>query len=479
MKAEDGGVPPQHSTVEVTLVVTDINLYAPVFDSPVNTERTIAEDVSVGTLIETFMASDRDYGLNAVVVYEIAGGNEDGLFELDRDTGALTVKQGLDYELAHQHVLNITASDKALYKRTRVMNYVIKLTDVNDNDPVFATAEDKVFVDENTLLDMSVYQAVAVDADSGVHAKIHFALVGDAEAQGKFRIDDETGILTVKGDLDYETKTMYAVTIMALNPDSTRKSTMSLTVHVEGVNEFVPQFVKDTYYFSISESAPTKTSVGFVSATDSDAGEDGIVFYFLIGDSNAKGFKIDARTGVISVSAQPDYENSNSITLKVLAKNWGSVKGNDTDTCVVHISVEDANDAPRFLQEVYTANVMEKSGPEVSVITVSAEDTDFEITDRTFSYLILSGNIGDAFKINGQSGYISTTGNVELDREVIAVYNVTVGAKDTGSPPQTGMLISYCSWYKLTPVLFKHCRHHQHFLHFPQCFLLYERQIIV
>jgi hypothetical protein len=215
---------------------------------------------------------------------------------------------------------------------------------------------------------------------------------------------------------------------------------MSLTIYIEGVNEFVPKFEKPEYQFSISESAAPKTSVGQVRATDADNGPDGIVNYFLVGDSNAKGFKIDPRTGIILVSGRPDYESSPSITLQVLAKNWGSVKGNDTDTCVVHISVQDANDPPRFSRDIYQASVMENVGADVSVITVVAEDNDFEPSDRMFSYVILSGNSPALFKINSKTGYISTTGAGSLDRETVSIYNITVGAVDTGTPPETGML---------------------------------------
>ncbi|XP_053399963.1 cadherin-related tumor suppressor-like [Mercenaria mercenaria] len=441
VKAEDKGNTPLSSTVNVRLVVTDENRYAPAFVAPATKEITVNENKGIGSLIETFKATDNDRSLNAEVIYEITGGDDDDVFNLDRNNGKLSVKGTLDYEFVKKYTLQITAKDRALIPRQTTMFYTVKLRDLNDNDPIFGQAIDTVFVEENSPLGTPVYHAVAVDIDSGDNAVIRYAIVGEGDPGKKFEMNEITGIVTSRGSLDYETKNVYTITIMALNPDSSRKSTMSLTIYIDGVNEFVPQFVKDAYYFSISESAETKTSVGQVSATDKDSGPDGNVNYFLIGDSNAKGFKIDPRTGVILVSGQPDYESSPSITLEVLAKNWGSVKGNDTDTCTVHISVQDANDPPRFKQDVYHANILENSGADTKVTTVIAEDYDFESSDRVFSYTILAGNSQSLFKINRNTGYISTTGRGILDRETVPVYNITVGAIDTGSPPETGSAI--------------------------------------
>ena len=442
VKAEDNGAVSQSSSVTVQFRITGTNNNAPVFVAPGTRQITIPEDKSVESLIETFSATDSDSGLNAEIVYEISGGDPDGLFELNPHTGKLIVKNELDYEKAYEYTLNITARDKALlYKETWIL-YLVRLNDVNDNDPVFMKDTDEVYIMENSRTGTFVYQAVATDEDSGNNAIINYAIMGDSAAQTKFKINGNTGIITSRGTLDYETKDSYSLILMALDGvDSSRKSTMKLTVNLIGVNEYIPRFEQDSYYFSISESAEPNTSVGKVKARDLDAGEDGIVYYFLVGESNLKGFKVNPRNGEIYVSGKPDYESSPRITLKVLAKNWGSVKGNDTDTCTVHISVQDANDPPIFSLPVYQAYIPEGSAAGTSVITVTAQDYDHEATDRDFTYVILEGNDNNLFRISSQTGLIETTGQGVLDRETVPVYNVTVGAVDTGSPAETGKFL--------------------------------------
>lgn len=67
---------------------------------------------------------------------------------------------------------------------------------------------------------------------------------------------------------------------------------------------------------------------------------------------------------------------------------------------------------------------------------VKAVDKDVRYQNNQFSYSIVAGNIEQAFKIDPQSGDILTSKH--LDRETISMYVLTVGAIDTGLPPQTG-----------------------------------------
>ena len=438
VKAQDKGTDPQHSSVSVLLTVTGRNNYTPRFQSPGTPQTSIPENKAIGSLVETFSATDSDDSLNGVVTYKISNGDAEGLFELNPNTGKLTINKELDYEKAFEYLLNITARDKGLLYRETSIIYRVQLVDINDNSPVFAKDSDEVYIEENSRVGTFIYQAIAIDKDTGNNAIIRYSIATESEGKKKFKINENSGIITSKDDLDYETKESYTLILIAMDGlDSSRKDTMILTINLIGVNEYIPSFEKDSYYFSISESAQPNTSVGKVTATDLDSGEDGIIYYFLIGEGNLKGFKVNPRNGEIVVSGKPDYESSPRITLTVLAKNWGSVKGNDTSTCTVHISIQDANDPPEFTSPIYQASIAEGSGAGTSVVKVTAED--YDPTDRDFDYVILAGDEGSMFEINSKTGLIKTTGRGVLDRETEAIYNITVGAVDTGTPPMTGM----------------------------------------
>ena len=80
-----------------------------------------------------------------------------------------------------------------------------------------------------------------------------------------------------------------------------------------------------------------------------------------MGASNSAGFGIDHKTGIIFVNERLDRESQNRYVLTVLAKNRGSIRGDDIDEAQVIIQVEDGNDPPVFMRDFYLADVAEVS----------------------------------------------------------------------------------------------------------------------
>ncbi|OWF51064.1 cadherin-related tumor suppressor-like [Mizuhopecten yessoensis] len=434
VEARDKGTPVMSSVTTVRLRITGVNLHAPVFVTTVF-EVTVDENMAIGREIANISATDADVtGPNGRVQYSIASGNPDNLFALNSVNGALTIEKALDYETTMTHYLNITVRDQGLLYKEISRTFTVFVRDVNDQVPVFNQTQYDAYIPENSPSGERVIKVTATDADTGIHADIEYYL----DDTSRFSIESKTGIIRSQGQLDYESQSLYTVTVMAINPGTTKKGSTNIHIHLTGVNEYFPQFMQNEYSFTITESVADGSPVGSVHANDNDQGEDGVVYYYLIGSSNTKGFKINYSSGLITVSGRPDYESSPQIDLKVLAKNWGSVQGNDTDQCTVTIKVTDANDAPVFNESVYRASVKEGSGGGVSVTQVFAIDNDNKQSDPQFYYTILGGNLNDAFVVDRVTGMVRTSGSGNLDREVDAMYNITVGAVDSGVPPQTG-----------------------------------------
>jgi len=92
----------------------DANDHAPVFDRP-GYSATVREDFPVDSVILSVHASDADRGPNAEVVYSLAGSTAavyGHLFAVDPASGALTLRQLLDYETAAEYSLLVAASDR-------------------------------------------------------------------------------------------------------------------------------------------------------------------------------------------------------------------------------------------------------------------------------------------------------------------------------------------------------------------------------
>uniref|UniRef100_A0A8C9R1A2 Protocadherin Fat 4 n=1 Tax=Scleropages formosus TaxID=113540 RepID=A0A8C9R1A2_SCLFO len=435
--AKDKGSPPLASKTTVRVAVTEENHHTPEF-SQSHVTATVQESLGVGTTIRTLSARDKDREMNGLITYNITSGNGAGLFALNSKTGALTLAKSLDYEQKQIHELRVTATDGGWIAKTGYVTVTIHVTDVNDNPPVFDPDEYFPTVQENVPSGTVVVRLNATDKDSGSNAVIAYAI--QSSDSDLFVIDPNTGTITTQGFLDYEAKQTYHLTVKAFNvPDEERCSFANVNVQLKGANEYVPRFVSKQYYFEVSEAAPKGTVVGEVFASDRDLGPDGEVHYLIFGRSRKKGFSINKKTGQVYVTGPLDREKEEKISLRVLAKNAGSIRGSDIDEVFVNITILDANDPPVFSTELYDVQISEGLSPGSLVTFVSAEDSDSVPSWSRFSYSIAPNNEKNAFTINPQTGQVSVA--AELDRESTPVYNLTLLAIDTGSPSATGSAV--------------------------------------
>ena len=102
-----------------------------------------------------------------------------------------------------------------------------------------------------------------------------------------------------------------------------------------------PVFATSTYAFSVAEDAAAWSVVGFVLATDPDAG-DFVTYHITAGNAGGKFMASSANEGGhILVWGALDYENESSYTLTVEARDG---KENGTAQATVVISVTDVAD---------------------------------------------------------------------------------------------------------------------------------------
>uniref|UniRef100_A0A8C2ZEH9 Cadherin domain-containing protein n=1 Tax=Cyclopterus lumpus TaxID=8103 RepID=A0A8C2ZEH9_CYCLU len=434
LTANDRGNPPLSSRTSVRVAVTEENHHTPEF-SQSQISATVPESLVVGTAIRTLSARDKDKEMNGLITYNITSGNDRGLFLLNSKTGVLSLAHPLDFEDKIQHDLRVSATDGGWIAKTSYVSVTVHVNDVNDNPPVFEPDEYFPIVQENVPSGTTVVKMNATDRDSGPSAVMAYVI--QSSDSDLFVIDPNTGIITTQGFLDYEAKQVYHLTVKAFNvPDEERCSFANVNIQLKGANEYVPRFVSKQYYFEISEAAPKGAVVGEVFASDRDQGNDGVVYYLIFGKSRKKGFGINRKTGQIYVTGTLDREKEEKISLKVLAKNSGSIRGADIDEVFVNITILDANDPPVFTQELYDVQVSEGLSPGGLVTFVSAEDSDSVPSWSRFSYSIAPKFDQNVFTINPKTGQVSVA--AELDRETTPVYNLTVLAVDTGTPPATG-----------------------------------------
>ena len=430
VEATDQGPPGERLSAEttVTIRVLDENDNYPQF-----TEKTyhlqVAEDIdwSGRPVVGQVSALDHDTGLNAVVHYSIIGGNTQEQFEVEEDSGEISVVKQLDHETTKQYRLVIRAQDRGSPTRSNTTQVIISIQDVNDHSPKFYSQYFQEAVAENVPVGYSIVRIQAYDGDDGENALISYRLV-DRTEPFPFTIEPDSGWLTTTGRVDRESQSSYQFGVEAADngvPPRTERAT--IIIQVQDRNDNDPTFQNKTYEAAALETDPPGTAVLSVLALDKDM--DARVQYEITGGNNRNRFSITTQgaQGVISIAQPLDYQLEKRFILSVSATD----SGGRFDTATVYINITDANThRPAFENSPYSVSVFEDAPVETTVLVVVAGDKDVGENAR-ISYSISDQESG-SFSIEPNSGAIVISR--PLDREDREVYVLTVTARDNGIP---------------------------------------------
>lgn len=292
-------------------------------------------------------------------------------FAID-DKGVISTEDKLDYETQKSYTLDISLSDGNI---TDYATVFIRVTDVNDNSPVFGTTNPTIAIMENLPVGTNVTSVSATDVDEGFNGLVVYILKG---GEGKMDIDS-SGLILLQKVLDREEQELYNLTVIASDQGQPPRSTaLNLTVIVDDVNDNPPVFNSSRYEVKVPEDQELGIPLLTLFATDQDAGANALVTY-QITDQQPQTFSpvflIDSSTGQLSLNQQLDYETIKEFEVKVEASDGGQ-PALSTETLVV-VHVEDVNDnPPEFSQAVYDVFVFEnhQKGSPVYTFTVADKD---------------------------------------------------------------------------------------------------------
>ena len=395
------------TSTNLNVTVNNINESPNFLSTPLSVS--IAENLQTGVNVIRIKASDEDSGDS--LTYSLSGTNSSH-FAISSSTGLVTTAQLLDKETVGSYSLNVTVTDGTL---SVTESLSITVSDVNDA-PAFNEAPYATTVVENDAA-ATVYKVSATDDDGD---SLTFTITGTGSVD--FSLNPTTGVVTLADALDYESTSVYYLTIRASDSNG-GVATTSLNVTVVDQNDS-PQFLSTPYTVNIGENLPVGTTVIKVVASDQDPSDS--LTYSLSGTNNNH-FSIGSSTGVISTAQELDRENITSYSLTVSVSD-GSV----TVTEAISIGVDNANDPPTFSNAPFNVSVNEniKSG---NLLTVSATDDDGDAI--SFS---IYGVGSESFSVHSSSGVVSLAGT--LDYETVSGYTLTIWASDANGGVATTSL---------------------------------------
>ncbi|XP_026562609.1 protocadherin Fat 3 isoform X2 [Pseudonaja textilis] len=411
--AKDGGDPSLSASVE--LPITIVNKAMPVFDKPFYTA-SVNEDIEMNTPILSINATSPE---GQGIIYIIVDGDPYNQFNIDFDTGVLSVISPLDYELNPIFKLTVRASDALTGARAEVtVDLIIK--DVNDNAPVFDHFAYNATLTEASLIGTPVLQVIATDADSDNNKIIQYQIVQDTfNSTDYFHIDGTSGLILTARLLDHEVMQQCSLKVRATdNGFPPLSSEVLVNIYVTDMNDNPPIFNQLIYESYVSELAPRGHFVTCVQASDADSSDFDRLEYSILSGNDRTSFVMDTKSGVITLSNHRKQRMESMYSLNVSVSD-----GLFTSTAQVHIQILGANlYSPVFTQSIYVAEVRENAVPGTRVIHVKATDGDLGIYGQ-ISYSIINDFAKDRFVIDNKGQILTTE---KLDRELPLEGDITI-----------------------------------------------------
>ncbi|XP_007956281.1 cadherin-9 [Orycteropus afer afer] len=339
--------------------------------------------------------TDQDKG-DGNLKYILTGDGAGSLFLIDENTGDIHAAKKLDREEKSLYILRAKAIDRKTGRQVEPESeFIIKIHDINDNEPKFTKDLYIASVPEMSGVGTSVIQVTATDADDanyGNSAKVVYSIL---QGQPYFSVDPESGIIkTALPDMSREKREKYQVVIQAKDMGGQMgglSGTTTVNITLTDVNNNPPRF-------------PQKMS---------------------------------------NLSKQLiwnlDYENKILYTLRVDASNTHPDPrflhlGPFKDTALVKITVEDIDEPPVFSKMSYLMEVDEDVKEGSIIGQVAAYDPD--AVNNLIQYAVdRHTDMDRIFNIHSENGSIFTL--KPLDRESSPWHNITVTATEINNPKQS------------------------------------------
>uniref|UniRef100_H2LGX4 Cadherin domain-containing protein n=1 Tax=Oryzias latipes TaxID=8090 RepID=H2LGX4_ORYLA len=419
LTAVDGGSPPKSGTSEININVLDSNDNAPIFSSSLYKIQ-ILENVAVGSKIFTLNVTDADDGTNSEIVYSLRSKDQDHIldaFQIDPETGIISVKGKIDYEERKAFEIRAEARDKGQPPMSAHSKVLVEVIDVNDNTPEITVTSLLSTLNEDADVGTAIALVSVLDQDSGKNGEVKCEILNDVP----FRLDTNYKnyySLVVNGKLDREVTSKYNVTILVSDEGRPARSNISVvTVYLSDVNDNAPHFPSPFISIYVNENGKTGGVIGKVSAIDADVDTNAKITYSVLATNTSSlllttMISANPETGEITSLKSFDYEELKTFQFKVQATDSGVPPLSSNVT--VNIFVLDENDnSPSILApysehgSVNSENIPYSAEAGYFVAKIRAVDADSGY-NALLSYHLSEPKGNNLFRIGTSSGEIRT-----------------------------------------------------------------------
>ena len=432
-----------HETLApVSVQIVDKNDVYPMFDNA-TLQGSVLENRAAGMNVVKVSARDTDSGVGGLLQYEIVGGDAGSRtnvnvnqlpFQIGLQSGLIVTTDRLNREEVEFYTLYVRASDLGSPSLSSTGIVHVTVSDDNDHPPVFDNSVYSTTVSESVDINFLVLTVRATDADSGANAQISYELKSGNNREN-FAMDTQSGNITVRKELDFETEQFFNLTVIARDGGLvSMEGSATVLIQILDENDNRPVFWQKTFVRFFPEGTPVGSMVEQVHATDIDVNGPPVL-YEIAEEDRAPQFQVNSETGVLTLAAELDYELETQHRVRIWAYNEGDEMLRDTATVTVY--VQDVNDeVPIFSPPSAEYFVTENVQPPSFLGVVSATDRDTVTEPSDITYRLQRSTYSNRFRLDERTGVFETMAT--FDREEVALYRLIITADDGGSPSQTG-----------------------------------------
>ncbi|XP_072558050.1 protocadherin gamma-A11-like isoform X19 [Paramormyrops kingsleyae] len=341
----------------VIIDIIDVNDNIPVitltsFTNPVS------EDALPGATIAVINIKDLDSGENGEVTCEITENSPFIIKSSITNYFVLQTKEQLNREAIAQYNITIRAFDHGNPSLSNKKTLHIRVSDVNDNAPVFEKRSYDVRLVENNTPGVSIFTVKANDADCCQNARVSY-LLEDSEVDGVpasslVSVNAESGVIHAVRSFDYEQLRKFQFKVRAQDAGSPPLSG-NATVHIiiQDQNDNAPQILYpvQTGGSSVAEMVPRSADVGYlvtkVVAVDVDSGQNAWLSYKLQKATDRALFEVDSQNGEIRTIRPVSDKDAMKQRLTVIVED----NGQPSRSATVNVNVMVADSFPEVLSE--------------------------------------------------------------------------------------------------------------------------------
>lgn len=332
-------------------------------------------------------------------------GNKGNTFHIEPTLGIITVSHDLNLSSIGHYVLTVRATDHGSPPLSTTTMVHISVTLSDNAAPKFPKKEYLAIITENVAVGTSIITVSAVSQTTLTYD------IKQGNAEGVFRINQYSGVMTTRKSLDYEKAPSYSLIVQAVNMAG-MASNATLIIQLKDENDNPPVFQQLHYRGSISEAAAVNSVVLesddsplVIKATDADRNENALLVYQIVEDVAKMFFTVDSGTGSIRTIAALDHETLDTFHFHVFVRDSGRPSLTADGPAEVTIQVIDTNDSPpQFSQPSYETVLLLPTYVGVEVLQVTATDPDKDVS-KNLTYSLTNGVL-EHFAIKPLSGII-------------------------------------------------------------------------